>query len=157
MKNVIEFAAIGALAAGMAFAQAPASPANPPSGAHGQARDMFQQHMDEVAQKLNLTDAQRQQFHSIFRQARESAMPIRQELRQNREALAAAVKANQTADIERLATARGKLVGQITAIYSEAKAKFYQTLTPEQRVKADQMHQEFRQHMRERWSQRHSG
>jgi len=118
---------------------------------------MARQHMDEIAQKLNLTDAQRQEFHSIFRRARESAMPVREELKQNREALAAAVKANQTADIQRLATARGRLVGQMTVIYSEAKAKFYQILTPEQRVKADQMHQEFRQHMRERWSQRNSG
>ena len=156
MKNVMQFAAIGALAAGMAFAQAPgpSTSGKPPASAHGMARNMFRQHMDEVAQKLNLTDAQRQQFHTIFQQAHQSAMPVREELKANREALAAAVKADRSADIQQLATARGKLVGQMTAIYAEAHAKFYQTLTPEQRVKADQMRLEFRQQMRERWNQR---
>jgi len=110
--------------------------------------------MDNIAQKLNLTEAQRQQFHSIFQRAHQSAMPVREELRTNREALAAAVKADRSADIQQLATARGKLVGQMTAIYSEAGAKFYQTLTPEQRAKYDQMRLDFRQHMRDRWEQR---
>jgi periplasmic protein CpxP/Spy len=117
---------------------------------------MFRQHMDNIAQKLNLTEAQRQEFHTTFQQAHQTAMPIRQELKANREALAAAVKADRSADIQQLATARGKLVGQMTAIYAEAHAKFYKTLTPEQRVKADQMRLEFRQQMQERWSQRDS-
>ena len=117
---------------------------------------MFGQHMDSMAQKLNLTDPQKQEFHTIFQQAHQSAMPIREELKTNREALAAAVKANKTGEIQQLATARGKLVGQMTAIYAEAHAKFYQTLTPEQKVKADQMRMEFRQQMRDRWSQRDS-
>jgi Spy/CpxP family protein refolding chaperone len=153
----MQFALIGALAAGMAFAQAPSPSGNPPAGAHGTARNMIRQHLDNVAQKLNLNDSQRKEFHGIFRQARESAVPVRQELRENRQALASAVKADQTADIQRLATARGKLMGQVTAIYSEAQAKFYQTLTPGQRAKADQMHQEFRLHMRERWTQQNKG
>jgi Spy/CpxP family protein refolding chaperone len=117
---------------------------------------MMKQHMDEVAQKLNLTDAQRKEFHTIFQQAHESAMPVREELKANREALAAAVKADKSADIQQLATARGKLVGQMTAIYGEARAKFYKTLTAEQRVKYDQMRMDFRQQMQERWSQRDS-
>jgi Spy/CpxP family protein refolding chaperone len=115
---------------------------------------MMKQHMDEVAQKLNLTDAQRKEFHTIFQKAHESAMPIREELKANREALAAAVKADQSAEIQQLATTRGKLVGQMTAIYAEARAKFYHTLTPEQRTKADQMRLDFRQRMRERWNER---
>ena len=154
MKNVMQFAAIGALAAGMAFAQTPLPQGHPLAGAHGQARNMMKQHMDEVAQKLNLTDAQRKEFHTIFQKAHESAMPIRDELKANREALAAAVKADRSADIQQLAAARGKLVGQMTAIYAEARAKFYHTLTPEQRTKADQMRLDFRQRMRERWNER---
>jgi Spy/CpxP family protein refolding chaperone len=115
---------------------------------------MVRQHMDSIAQKLNLTDAQRKEFHTIFDQAHQTAMPIRGELKANREALAAAVKADRTAEIQQLAATRGKLVGQMTAIYAEARAKFYQTLTPEQRTKADQMRSEFRQQMRDRWNQR---
>ena len=98
MKNVMQFAAIGALAAGMAFAQAQLPPGHPLAGAQGQARNMMKQHMDEVAQKLNLTDAQRKEFHTIFQKAHESAMPIREELKANREALTAAVKADRSAE-----------------------------------------------------------
>ena len=156
MKTVMQFALIGALAAGIAFAQAPApSPSgNPQAGGHSTARNMARQHMANIAQKLNLTDAQQKEFHAIFQQAHQDAMPVQQELMANREALAAAVKADRTADIQQLATARGKLVGQMTAIYAQARAKFYQTLTPEQRVKSDQMRQEFREQMRDRWNQR---
>jgi Spy/CpxP family protein refolding chaperone len=155
----MQLAAIGALAAGMAFAQAasPSTSGNPPAGAHRAAPNRARQHLDDIAQKLNLSDAQRQQFHTIFREARQSAMPIREELRANRQALAAAVKTDKTGEIQQLATTRGKLMGQMTAIYSEARAKFYQTLTPEQRAKADQMHHEFRQQMRDRWSERKNG
>ena len=66
MKNVMQLAVIGALAAGMAFAQAPSPSGNPPAGAHGTARNMLRQHMDNIAQKLNLTEAQRKEFHTIF-------------------------------------------------------------------------------------------
>jgi Spy/CpxP family protein refolding chaperone len=154
MKKLMQFALIGASAAGMAFGQVASPSGNPPASAHGGARNMIRQHMDNIAQKLNLTDAQKQEFHTIFQQAHQKAMPVREELRTNREALAAAVKADRSADIQQLATARGKLVGQITAIYSEAGAKFYQTLTPEQRTKYDQMRLDFRQRMRDRWEQR---
>lgn len=160
MRNVMQFAAIGALAAGMAFAQTsvPSPSANPQagfnSGNHGR---MVRQHLANVSQKLNLTSEQQQEMQTIFRQARETAKPVREQLRTNRQALAAAVKADRTSEIQQLATARGNLVGQMTAIHGQARAKFYQTLTPEQRVKADQMHHEFRQQMRERWSQRSRG
>jgi Spy/CpxP family protein refolding chaperone len=156
MKHAIEFAVISALAAGIAFAQAPTpSPSgSPPAGAHGTARNLHQQHMANIAQKLNLTDAQRREFDTIFQQAHQTAMPLRDELKTNRDALTAAVKANRTADIEQLATARGKLMGQMTAIFAQARAKFYQTLAPEQRAKYDQMRLEFRQQMRDRWSER---
>jgi Spy/CpxP family protein refolding chaperone len=159
MKNVMQFAAIGALAAGMALAQAPASPpsGSPQAGVHNGVRSRIQQQRAKIAQELNLTDAQRQQAKTIFQQARETAKPVREQLRANRQALAAAVKADQSAEIQQLATARGNLMGQMTAIRAEASAKFYHTLTPEQRAKADQMHSQFRQQMRERGNQRSNG
>ena len=44
-------------------------------------------------QALNLTDAQKQQAKEIFAKSRQAAVPLRQELRANREAMAQAVKA----------------------------------------------------------------
>lgn len=137
MKNKwMSFVAAGALAAGMAFAQtAPAHP-QAQNGTRTERRAMARRHW---MQQLNLTETQKQQAKTIFQQARESAKPIVQQLRQDRVAMHAAVKANDAAKIQQLSTTEGKLRGQIMAVHSGAMAKFYQTLTPEQRAKADHM------------------
>ena len=139
------FAIFAALAAGMAFAQAPTAPAQPASSYEPFARRAAVRH--RLLEELNLTDAQSEQAQSIFQQAKQSARPVRQQLKQNREALAAAVKANDAAQIRQLSQAEGNLMGQLIAVRAEAKAKFYNTLTPEQKAKADQMHQMIRQRM----------
>ena len=140
-------------AAGILFAQSPASGPQPgavntPESRPGSSmRGHFD--MDRVAQALNLTDAQKAQAQTIFQQAKMSAEPIRQELRQNRERLSAAAKmSNNEADIQKLATEQGRLLGKLIAIHTQARAKFYQMLTPEQRVKDDQLHQQMREKMR---------
>ena len=105
--------------------------------------------LEHIAQALNLTDSQKGQARTIFQQARQSAEPVRQELKQNRETLAAAAKAGKSeSDIQNLANERGRLLGKLVAIRTVASAKFYQILTPQQRVKADQMHEQFRQRAR---------
>ena len=96
--------------------------------------------LDRMAARLNLTDAQKQQAHSIMQSARESARPIAQQLKQNRLALHDAIKAGKPdADIDQLAATRGNLTGQATAIRTKAFAKIYALLTPEQRTTADQL------------------
>jgi Spy/CpxP family protein refolding chaperone len=109
-----------------------------------------------MMQALNLTPAQSQQSKTIFDAAKQKAEPIRQEMRQNREALLAAVKANSTSQIERLSSHQGELQGKALAIRSEAMAKFYAILTPEQRTKADQMLSRMWQRMQERIRERES-
>jgi Spy/CpxP family protein refolding chaperone len=72
---------------------------------------------------------------AIFQQARQTAKPVRDQLQQNREALQAAVTSGKTdAEIQQLATQQGILRGQIIAVRSQAWAKFYSLLTPEQRA-----------------------
>jgi protein CpxP len=129
-RTLMTFAATGLLAAGMAFAQ-------PPAARH--------QHAQRMAQALNLTDAQKAEAKSMFQQTRQATQPVRDQLKQTRQELAAAVKANDTAAIERLSAKQGQLMGRLTAARTEAMAKFYQTLTPEQKTKADQLHQNMRQ------------
>jgi Spy/CpxP family protein refolding chaperone len=143
-QRVIHFAAVTALAAGMAVAQTPATgtqgvPFRHPVFGHQQ-----------MMQALNLTTTQRQQADTIFSDARQKAQPIRQEIRQNREALYAAVKANNTSEIDRLSSHQGELQGAALAVRSEAMAKFYAILTPGQRTKWDEIHQQMRQRMEER-------
>jgi Spy/CpxP family protein refolding chaperone len=84
---------------------------------------------------LNLTDGQQTQAKSIFDDERQSAAPIRQQLQQTRQSLRAAVQANNTAQIQQLATTEGSQVGQLTSIRSAAMAKVYQMLTPDQQQK----------------------
>jgi Spy/CpxP family protein refolding chaperone len=155
----VKFFAVGALAAGMAFAQTNASPA--PGAQNGTAhqahRNFRERHLARIYRDLNLTDAQKTQATAIFDHARDSAMPVRAQLKQNRQALRAAVKADQTGKIDQLATLQGNLMGKMVAIHSEASAKFYQMLTPEQRVKDDLLHQQFRERQHERFNRRSEG
>jgi Spy/CpxP family protein refolding chaperone len=105
-------------------------------------------------QALNLTDSQKQQAKAIFQQTRETTKPIADQLKQNHEALTAAIKANNVAQIDSLSAQQGTLRGQLLAARSEGRAKFYALLTPDQKAKADQMHQQFKQRMEERMQQR---
>jgi len=145
----MKFATAAALATGLAFAQAPApGPAPNPPAAH---RNFVRQRLDRLAQKLNLTDSQKQQAKAIFQNARMTSKPIREQLKENRQALRAAAQAgNKDATIQQLAAKQGSLMGKMVAIRTEAFGKFYQLLTPEQRAKADQMHQEWRQRTQRR-------
>jgi Spy/CpxP family protein refolding chaperone len=139
MKRTITIFATAALAAGMALAQTAAP--------HHNYRAAGRQRM---MQALNLTDAQKAQAKSIFDQARQSTAPLRAELKQDREALRAAVKADDTAQIGKLSSKEGQVIGKLMTVRTEAMAKFYQQLTPEQRAKADQLHQQWRQEHRAR-------
>jgi len=96
-------------------------------------------------QALNLTDAQKTQAKTIFQQNRQNVQPIQQQMMQNRQSLAAAVKANDTAAIQQLSAQQGTLQGQVVAQRSESMAKFYGILTPEQKAKADQIQQRLKQ------------
>lgn len=136
-KHLFQFAAVTALSAGMVLAQAPGSGTQRAPERAPFAHQMFGD--QKMVEALNLTPAQKQQAETIFGDARQKAQPIRQEMRQNREALTAAVKANNTAQIERLSVQQGNLMGKSLAIRTQARAKFYTILTPEQRMKADQM------------------
>ena len=151
--RLMKFAAAAALATGMVFAQTPSPSPTPQAGRH----HFLQQHMARIAQQLNLTDAQKEQAKAIFQQTRQTAQPVRQQLKQNRQALAAAVKAANDPQIQNLSQMQGNLMGQMVAIRSQAAAKFYALLTPDQRTKADQLRQQFQQRLHNRWSQRNNG
>lgn len=145
MKNaLIRFAATGLLASGILLAEtpAPAAPAQPPV----QQRRWHRGHVfDRLAEKLNLTEAQRTQAKSIWQSARESSRPLAQQLRQAHVALRDAAKAGKTsAEIDQLAANAGHISGQLTAVRAKAFERLYALLTPEQRTTADQLGRHFR-------------
>ena len=148
--NLMKIAAAATLAVGMAFAQsaAPTPKTESQSKARPFARGPWAH--ERMMNQLNLTAAQKAQAKTIFETARQNAKPLRDQLMQNHQSLWAAVKANDTAQIQKLSTEQGNLHGQLAANRSLAMAQFYQILTPEQRAKADQMHQNMQTRMQER-------
>ena len=137
---------VAALAAGMVLAQAPSTAVRP--------RAVVRQ---RIVRALDLTDAQKQQAQAILQQTRQTVQPLRQQSKQNRQALMAAIKAGKgDVEIHQLALTQGNLTGQLVAARTEALAKFYSTLTPEQRAKAGLMGQKLRQMLKQRIQQRRS-
>jgi len=149
------------MAAGIAFAYADTpSQGNQPSHRAGNRQQWMQHRFDRFSAALNLTDAQKQQAQAAFKEAHQATAKFAPQLKANREAMAAAIKADNKTEIDRLAAERGRLMGKTMATRDEAFAKIYQTLTPEQRTKADQMREQFRtrmhEHMQNRQGQSHS-
>jgi Spy/CpxP family protein refolding chaperone len=94
--------------------------------------------MMERFEALGLTDDQKAQAQSIFRDQAQSMRGTGEQMRAAREALSNAVKQNASdAEIDKLAANLGNLMAQNTASSAKAMAKFYQILTPEQRQKLD--------------------
>jgi len=151
-RNLMKFATIAAMTAGMALAQAPANSA--PPAAKTPMHRRFAGERQHFMQALNLNDSQKTQAKAIFQETRQKTEPIRAELRQNRQAMAAAVKSDNKADIQKLARVNGELKGRMTALRAEGMAKFYNLLTPEQRATAQKLHAEFRHRMEQRREQR---
>lgn len=125
-KNLGAWLAVAALGTASLFAQAA------PPARHFQRHGRFGAVMSTY---LNLTDAQKTQMQSIFQDARQSAQPIRQQLKQTRQSLHAAVKAGDSAQIQQLAGTEGAELGQLAAIHASARAKMYKMLTPDQQQK----------------------
>jgi Spy/CpxP family protein refolding chaperone len=153
MKHNVWTIAVGAvLATGMAFAQtAPVTPrAN--RAVTGQPSGRARMHQ-EMMQQLNLSPQQKAEAKNIFGSSWQSSKPIFDQLRQNNAALAAAVKNNDQARIQQLSAEQGKLRGQLVQNHEMAMAKFYQTLNPQQRAKADQLQAQAQARMQQRFNQ----
>jgi Spy/CpxP family protein refolding chaperone len=88
-----------------------------------------------IAAALNLTDAQKSQMKSIFQEARQSSQPVRQQLKQTRQSMQAAVQAGDSNQIQQLSATEGTEMGQLAAIRASAHAKMFKMLTPEQQQK----------------------
>ena len=127
-RNLIGLALVAALAAGALFSQTA-------QGKLGLRANLRQR----VMKNLNLTDAQKAEAKTIFQAAKTAATPIRTLLQANRQAMATAIKSDNTSQIRTLAGESGRLQGQLVEIRSTAMAKFYAILTPDQQAKLNQM------------------
>jgi hypothetical protein len=138
-KRLLAYTSVGALSAVGLFATV-THVQKPTSG-----QDRF---MSEIEAVLAMTPSQKDQAHTAMLEARQSAQPIRQELTDTNKALQAAIRADDTAQVQRLSTTEGQEIGQLIGIRSSAVAKVYKTLTPDQKVRAQALQQVLMQGMR---------
>lgn len=107
---------------------------------------------------LDLTDAQKEQVKAIFDAARASAEPLREQLKENREKIQAAVKAGNVAEVEVLSGQQGTLAGQLAAIGHKAAIRVRQeVLTSDQIQKLDEFQADMKERMEARRSRFRSG
>ena len=97
--------------------------------------EMVARRVTFLTSQLSLTASQQQQATTIFTAATTAATALRESSRTAHQALSDAVKANDTAAIDRTAATLGNLTTQQTSNDAKAEAAFYQILTPEQKTK----------------------
>jgi len=122
MKSLLIFAAAATLGTGTLLAQHKL-------GRHGR-----------MGAALGLTDAQKSQAKTIFQNSHQTSKPVADQLRQDRQALQAAIQAGKSdQELQQLAAAEGADVGKLAGIRASAAAKFRAILTPDQQQKLDTM------------------
>lgn len=113
---------------------AAAQPGNPPDPAK-----MAQRHLDFLTKQLSLTPQQQQQASTIFSEAANNAKTTHDQMRTAHDSLKAAIQKNDTAGIEQAANTIGNLTTQMITAHAKAQAAFFQTLTPDQQTKMNEM------------------
>lgn len=112
-----------------------------PRGHHGgeppDPQTRIEMRVNFLAARLSLTDAQKASATRIFTEAHAAGQTARASLDENRAAMRTAIRANDTAAIDRLANAGATLHAQLTAAESRAEAAFYALLTADQKTKYD--------------------
>jgi protein CpxP len=105
-----------------------------------------------MAEKLNLTDAQKTQIKGIMDQERPTIQPLVAQLKENRAAMKTATANGQfdEAQVRQIASQQAQTLTNLMVEKARVKAKIYSVLTPEQRAKADQMRQHSEGHKHER-------
>lgn len=138
-RNALIFVISSALSAGALMASEGASPQNRQRTHEGL--------LNRIAPTLDLTARQTQDAKAIFKSARDSAGPVRQQLMSERKAVREAVQSGKSpAEVQKLASNEGPALGTLAGIRAEAFAKFYAELTPAQQQKLAAMHHEWREH-----------
>jgi Spy/CpxP family protein refolding chaperone len=109
---------------------------------HGNPPDpgkMAQRHLDFLTKQLSLTPQQQQQANTIFSDAASNAKATHDQMRTAHDSLKAAIQKNDSAGIEQAANTIGNLTTQMITSHAKAQAAFYQTLTPDQQAKMNDL------------------
>lgn len=125
--------------------QTSTAPQQPPA-----QHQRWQHRGDRIAQFLGLTEAQKEQAQTELQAARTASQPVRQQLKQMRQEMFQAIKANDEAKINQLSNQEATLQAKMTANRDLAFARIYSTLTADQKAKVDQLPTFFHQMRQQR-------
>jgi Spy/CpxP family protein refolding chaperone len=141
-RSLIRYAAVALTMTGLLLAQNPGNP--PGTGAPGAGNRMANR-LDKLAALLNLTPGQKTQVGGILQNSFDQAKPLMGQMRDNRQAIEQLVKSGTTENFDQqlqtLANTQASLTSQLTVIHAKAMAQAWNLLTPDQRQKADQLHE----------------
>jgi Spy/CpxP family protein refolding chaperone len=94
---------------------------------------------EHLTKELNLTADQQTKVRAIFADTHQRAQALEPKMREEREALKTAVKAGDDREIDRILQQNAQLNADFQAMHVKAMAKVYALLTPDQKVKFDQL------------------
>jgi Spy/CpxP family protein refolding chaperone len=118
-----------AIAAGLSLTTALAQN-GPPDPAQ-----MVQMRVDRMNETLKLTKAQEKQITAIFTDAQTANQSVMGGMREANQAMAVAIKTNDTNAMSQAANTIGTLTAQMQVTNAKAEAAVYALLTPDQQAK----------------------
>lgn len=135
---ILSLCAIGGLLVSTGMAQTPA-PSDQTRQVRPHRRALGGMMVNRLSKRLNLSPDQQSQARTIFQDARQQAQALKPKLQAERQAMSAAIKSDNEAQIDQLSQQNAQLNSSVRAIHAKAMAKFYATLTPDQKAKFDSM------------------
>jgi protein CpxP len=154
-KTVIAIIAVAVLVLGAVFVIAQRAGNRGPGG-HGMGRH-GQMGIGMALRGLDLTDEQKAKIKEIVDANKETAGPVREAMKANREKLAAMTGEFDQAKVAELAKTQGDLMAQSIVARQRVKAQIFALLTDEQKAKAVEMREQMKGRFQERMKRRGPG
>jgi Spy/CpxP family protein refolding chaperone len=129
MKRTTSLLGLAAITAGLSLTPVFAQN-GPPDPAQ-----MVQMRVDRMNEMLKLTKAQQKQITQIYTDAQQANMQVMGGMRDANQAIAAAIKTNDTNAMSQAANTIGTLTAQMQVTNAKAEAQVYALLTPDQQSK----------------------
>jgi len=109
---------------------------------------------ERMAEKLNLTDAQKAQVKQISEASRAKVKPLRENMRANRQQLKSLTENEpfNEAQVQTIANQQGAIAAQIIVEKERTKWEIFQILTVEQRAQAKQLKEQMEERFKGRFN-----
>jgi len=105
-----------------------------------------------IAEKLNLTDAQKEQVKQILETSRAKVQPLKENMKANRRQLQELTANGQfdEAQVQAIAAQQGAIAAQMIVEKERAKSQIFQILTTEQQAQAKQMKEQVKERFKDK-------